>query len=75
MNIFFPREASRSSTTSYPDVVTDVLAELLTKLSPRVQFDDVARATRHISLVLVGVIVMSSIRRVLRGVTRVSLPI
>ncbi|KAJ7038865.1 G protein-coupled receptor 89 [Mycena alexandri] len=70
VNIFFPREASRSSTTSYPDVVTDVLAELLTKLSPRVQFDDVARATRHISLVLVGVIVMSSIRRVLRGVTR-----
>ncbi|KAJ7613720.1 G protein-coupled receptor 89 [Mycena polygramma] len=59
-----------SATTSYPDVVTAAVAELLGKLSFRVQFDDVARATRHISLVLVGVIILTSIRLVLRGVTR-----
>jgi hypothetical protein len=45
----------------------------LSKVSPEIQFDDVARAMRHVSLVLVGVIVLSSIRLVLRGVTRVSL--
>jgi hypothetical protein len=71
VNIFFPPETS-SSTTSYPDVATEALTELLGKLSPRIQFDDVARATRHISLVLVGVIILTSIRLVLRGVTRVS---
>ncbi|KAJ7819246.1 G protein-coupled receptor 89 [Mycena leptocephala] len=69
VNIFFPPETS-SSTTSYPDVATEALTELLGKLSPRIQFDDVARATRHISLVLVGVIILTSIRLVLRGVTR-----
>ncbi|KAJ6465721.1 G protein-coupled receptor 89 [Mycena sanguinolenta] len=74
VNIFFPLEAappsSSSSTTSYPDVVTKAVAELLAKVSPGSEFDDVARATRHLSLVLVGVIILSSIRLVLRGVTR-----
>ncbi|KAJ7447337.1 G protein-coupled receptor 89 [Mycena galericulata] len=69
VNIFFPPTSS-SPTTSYPDVVTEAVAELLGKLSPQIQFDDVARATRHVSLMLVGVIIMSSIRLVLRGVTR-----
>ncbi|KAF7369745.1 G protein-coupled receptor 89 [Mycena venus] len=54
----------------YPDIVTAVVAELLRKVSPDIQFDDVARATRHTSLVLVGVIILSSVRLVLRGVTR-----
>ncbi|KAJ7123701.1 Abscisic acid G-protein coupled receptor-domain-containing protein [Mycena epipterygia] len=70
VNIFFPHPATPSSTASYPDVVTEAVAELLGKLSPGVQFDDVARATRHVSLVLVGVIILTSIRLVLQGVTR-----
>ncbi|KAJ6626017.1 Abscisic acid G-protein coupled receptor-domain-containing protein [Mycena sp. CBHHK59/15] len=70
LNIFFP-QSSKSASTSYPDVVTDVVAGLLTRVSPRVQFDDVALVTRHVSLVLVGVIILASIRLVLRGVTRV----
>ncbi|KAJ7868547.1 G protein-coupled receptor 89 [Mycena olivaceomarginata] len=69
VNVFFPVEPS-SSSTSYPDIVTEVVAKLLSKVSPEIQFDDVARAMRHVSLVLVGVIVLSSIRLVLRGVTR-----
>ncbi|KAJ6554381.1 Abscisic acid G-protein coupled receptor-domain-containing protein [Mycena capillaripes] len=69
-NVFLPLEPTSSSTTSYPDIVTEAVAKLLGKLSFRVQFDDVARATRHISLVLVGVIILTSIRLVLRGVTR-----
>jgi hypothetical protein len=72
VNVFFPVEPS-SSSTSYPDIATEVVAKLLSKVSPEIQFDDVARAMRHVSLVLVGVIVLSSIRLVLRGVTRVSL--
>jgi len=74
VNIFSPREmtssSSSASTASYPDIVTEAVAELLGKVSPDIQFDDVARATRHISLVLVGVIILTSIRLVLRGVTR-----
>ncbi|KAJ7726831.1 G protein-coupled receptor 89 [Mycena maculata] len=69
INIFFPPTSS-SPTTSYPDVVTETVAELLAGVSPRVQFDDVARAMRHLSLMLVGVIILSSIRLVLRSVTR-----
>ncbi|KAF7373791.1 G protein-coupled receptor 89 [Mycena sanguinolenta] len=75
VNIFFPLKAapppsSSSSTTSYPDIVTKAIAELLDKVWPGIEFDDVARTTRHLSLVLVGVIILSSIRLVLRGVTR-----
>ncbi|KAJ7258067.1 Abscisic acid G-protein coupled receptor-domain-containing protein [Mycena haematopus] len=72
VNIFFPLEAASpsSSTASYPDIATKVVAELLNKVSPGIAFDDVAQATRHLSLVLVGVIILTSIRLVLRGVTR-----
>lgn len=74
---FFPRALASSSapasstTTSYPDIVTSALANVLQQLWPEVQLDAVARATRHVSLVFVGVIILSSVRRVLRGVTRV----
>ncbi|KAJ7271199.1 G protein-coupled receptor 89 [Mycena rebaudengoi] len=66
----FPSHTTSSSTTSYPDVVTQEIAALLGKVWPDIQFDDVARVTHHVSLVLVGVIILTSIRRVLRGVTR-----
>ncbi|KAJ6492833.1 G protein-coupled receptor 89 [Mycena vitilis] len=66
-----PQPSSESTpTSSYPDVVTHALAALLRTLAFRVQLDQLARATRHVSLVLVGVIILSSIRLVLRGVTR-----
>ncbi|KAJ7607545.1 G protein-coupled receptor 89 [Roridomyces roridus] len=69
VNIFFPR-TSTSPTMSYPDIVTSILANVLQHLWPEVHLEDVARATRHLSLMLVGVIVMTSIRLVLRSVTR-----
>lgn len=52
-------------------MVTQEIAALLGKVWPDIQFDDVARVTHHVSLVLVGVIILTSIRRVLRGATRV----
>ncbi|KAJ7493539.1 G protein-coupled receptor 89 [Mycena latifolia] len=70
VNVISPQTSS-SSTTSYPDVATDAVARLLRALAPQIQLEDVARVMRHISLVLVGVIILSSIRLVLRGVTRV----
>ncbi|KAJ7161124.1 G protein-coupled receptor 89 [Mycena filopes] len=76
VNIFLPPAAespsseSTTTTTSYPDVVTDLVADLLGRVSSGVQYADVARATRHISLLLVGAIILSSVRLVLRGVTR-----
>ncbi|KAF8216302.1 Abscisic acid G-protein coupled receptor-domain-containing protein [Mycena galopus ATCC 62051] len=61
--------SSNPSTTS-TDAVTALLAALLQKVSPEISLDALARATRHVSLLLVGVIILSSVRRVLRGVAR-----
>ncbi|KAF9497388.1 hypothetical protein BDN71DRAFT_1444856 [Pleurotus eryngii] len=61
---------STSQQTSYPDLITQFLAYLLSHISSEVNLADVARMSRQISLVLVGVIILSSIRLVLRGVTR-----
>ncbi|KAJ6578695.1 G protein-coupled receptor 89 [Mycena vulgaris] len=69
VNIVSPQTSS-SSTTSYPDVATEAVARLLRTLAPWIRFDDVARVMRHVTLVLVGVIILTSIRLVLRGVTR-----
>ncbi|KAK7055596.1 G protein-coupled receptor 89 [Favolaschia claudopus] len=78
VNVFIPFSLTSPSTTtqsapstgSYRDIVTESLVHLLANVHPAIQPDDVARATRHVSLVLVGVIILSSIRLVLRGVTR-----
>ncbi|KAF7420963.1 hypothetical protein PC9H_011482 [Pleurotus ostreatus] len=68
VNIISSRSTSHQ--TSYPDLITQFLAYLLTHISSEVNLADVARMSRQISLVLVGVIILSSIRLVLRGVTR-----
>ena len=54
------------------DVLTIILAHALS-LVPSVQLsaDEVALVSRQISLALVGIIIFSSIRLVLRGVARV----
>ncbi|KAF8224836.1 hypothetical protein L208DRAFT_1380931 [Tricholoma matsutake] len=56
---------------SYPDLLTDVLAYTLYYISP-VQVDavDIALLARQISLGLVGVIIVTSLRVMLRGITR-----
>lgn len=67
---------SRSSTRP-PDLITNLLASILSSLLPsdvNVSTDDVALIFRQISLTLVGVIILSSIRTVLRGATRVGQP-
>lgn len=70
MNIVSSRSTSQQ--TSYPDLITQFLAYLLSHISSEVNLADVARMSRQISLVLVGIIILSSIRLVLRGVTRVA---
>ncbi|EIW76593.1 hypothetical protein CONPUDRAFT_92600 [Coniophora puteana RWD-64-598 SS2] len=77
INIFFPQTSpSNTETTSpssYGDIVAHALAYLLSLLpavSHRAGELDVAGLSRQISLALVGVIILSSLRVVLRGVTR-----
>jgi hypothetical protein len=63
----------QESANNYPDLITHFLAYLLS-LTPSIDMslEDVAVISRQISLVLVGVIILSSMRLVLRGVTRVT---
>ncbi|KII90101.1 hypothetical protein PLICRDRAFT_174887 [Plicaturopsis crispa FD-325 SS-3] len=59
------------SATSYPDLITHFLAYLVSLLpSTNIRIEDVAVLSRQISLGLVGIIILSSVRLVLRGVTR-----
>jgi len=69
INILTPAQTQGS--TSYPDLITHLLAYLLS-LAPsiNVSLEGVAVISRQISLALVGVIILSSMRLVLRGVTR-----
>jgi hypothetical protein len=64
---------SSGSGTSPPDVVTRLLASVIALL-PSLQFGskDISASARQISLLLVGAIIMSSVRMLLRGVGRVS---
>lgn len=65
-----PRQTSRSV-----DMLSIGLAKLLSLLSSvHLEEDGVAVISRQISLGLVGVIILSSIRLVLRGVARVRIP-
>ena len=70
LNILSP---SKTQASNYPDIITHLLAYLLLLVpSIDMRIEDIAVISRQISLVLVGVIILSSMRLVLRGVTRVS---
>ena len=71
INITMPAR-KQGSASNYPDLITHLLAYLLSLVpSIDMSLEDVAVISRQISLVLVGVIILSSMRLVLRGVTRV----
>ncbi|KAL1708910.1 Abscisic acid G-protein coupled receptor-domain-containing protein [Schizophyllum commune] len=75
VHLLFPSNAGYNTTTS--DLLTDLLAYSLSIVSREevIARDDVALISRQISLALVGVIILTSLRLVLRGVTRVSEPL
>lgn len=71
IHVFTPSQA-QGSANNYPDLITHLLAYLLSLVpSIAMSIEDVAVISRQISLVLVGAIILSSVRLVLRGVTRV----
>ncbi len=77
LNLVLPRappSAPGESSTTNADIVSFVLAYLLSYL-PFIHLpqDKISVISRQISLGLVGAIILSSIRRVLRGVSRVCL--
>ncbi|TFK36129.1 hypothetical protein BDQ12DRAFT_756357 [Crucibulum laeve] len=69
------RVFSARSQASYPDLIAQLLKTLLSisPVSPElknIKHEQIESFARQISLVLVGVIILSSLRMVLRGVTR-----
>jgi hypothetical protein len=70
INILTPLRRG-SSTTTYPDLITHWLTFTFSKLSPTaLEIEEAVLISRQISLALVGIIILTSIRLVLRGVTR-----
>uniref|UniRef100_A0A8H7XX95 Golgi pH regulator n=1 Tax=Psilocybe cubensis TaxID=181762 RepID=A0A8H7XX95_PSICU len=70
-NVIFLPSLRTSSSTTYPDLMTDLLDYTLSHLSSvKIDTEDLASFSRQISLFLVGIIILSSIRLVLRGATR-----
>ncbi|KAG7087788.1 hypothetical protein E1B28_013729 [Marasmius oreades] len=55
--------------TNYPDLLTKLIGDLLSLTSTNVDIEEVGSIMRQISLGLVGVIILNSLRVVLRGVT------
>jgi Abscisic acid G-protein coupled receptor len=73
-NILTPARSQNSSSSTYPDLITHLLAYVIAIFpSSDVELEDVAVLSRQISLVLVGIIILSSIRLVLRGVMKVKI--
>lgn len=71
-NVAYLPSQRETPTTTYPDLISELLAYALTWFSPsKVEFADVVNFSSQLSLVLVGLIILSSMRLVLRGVTRV----
>ena len=62
---------SSQSPVSTPDLLASLLARVVSLFFP-VSDVDIAAASRQFSLILVGAIILSSVRRALGGVTRVS---
>lgn len=74
VNLLSPPSSMDDKTSSYGDIIAHTFAYLFSLLpaafgKPNI---DVPSLSRQISLVLVGAIILSSVRVVLRGVTRVS---
>lgn len=78
VNLILPvRPSSTLPTSPSPSPGTDVLSIVLVRIlsfvpAVHISTEQVALISRQISLALVGLIILSSIRRVLRGVARVS---
>lgn len=71
INLVYP--LSSQSAVSTPDLLTSLLARVFS-LFFTVSEVGIASASRQFSLLLVGAIILSSVRRALRGVTSVSRP-
>jgi hypothetical protein len=72
VNIFSPIRSGDTTSTS-SDLVTQLLVYCVSLVpSVHMEFDEIASIARQISLALVGVIILSSLRLVLTGVARVS---
>jgi len=84
-NVFFRRSSTTTTTKSYPDLITNLLSHLLSLRIPHIisdleepesafehdEHDLASKLARQLSLILVGIIILSSMRVVLRGVTKV----
>ncbi|KIY71005.1 hypothetical protein CYLTODRAFT_429727 [Cylindrobasidium torrendii FP15055 ss-10] len=70
-NLVFPRtRRTASDGYNYPDLAAEIAAYLLALVSSDITFEQISLASRQLGLLFVGFIILSSIRLVLRGVTR-----
>ncbi len=72
-NIVLPSRRLASSSTNYPDIISELLVYILSWVytSRYIELEDVTPIARQLSLAFVGIMILTSIRLVLRGVTRV----
>jgi hypothetical protein len=68
-----PSRRLASSSTNYPDIISELLVYILSWVytSRYIKLEDVTPIARQLSLGFVGIMILTSIRLVLRGVTRV----
>lgn len=71
-NIVLPSRRLASSSTTYPDIISELLVYVLSWVytSQHIKLEDVTPIAHQLSLVFVGIMILTSIRLVLRGVTR-----
>jgi len=68
-----PSRRLASSSRNYPDIISELLVYILSLVytSRYIELEDVTPIARQLSLGFVGIMILTSIRLVLRGVTRV----
>ncbi|KAF8346552.1 G protein-coupled receptor 89 [Amanita rubescens] len=71
-NIVLPSRRLASSSRNYPDIISELLVYILSLVytSRYIELEDVTPIARQLSLGFVGIMILTSIRLVLRGVTR-----
>ncbi|KIL64585.1 hypothetical protein M378DRAFT_186676 [Amanita muscaria Koide BX008] len=70
-NLFIPSQRLASSETTYSDIISELVVYILSWIYTKrsIRLEEVTPTARQLSLVFVGIMILTSVRLVLRGVT------